>query len=468
MKKDKPRELALLILNNLEQKGTHTGNYLDSAFGKNPGFNERDRSFTAHLVQGVIRWKIRLDWIIKKFSVTPLKKIDPVVLNILRMALYQIFFLDRVPESAAVDRAVDLVKSHRGHHHIVSFVNGLLRNICRNKDGISFPDEKRFPVKFLSTYYSFPAWYVERCFNEFGPVFTEELLKCQNSFPGPNIRVNSLKTGREELVKILGAEGISGEYGKYAPECILLENFSGRIERLLSFREGLFQVQDQAAQMMAHLLNPFPGENILDVCAGVGGKTTHLMELMKCEGTVTALDSDGERLEKLSENALRLGLKNIRTVAADATESMSNKLKPGFDRVLIDAPCSGLGTISRHPDIKWNRTEPDIKRMAGIQRKILDNSAVMLKEGGLLLYAVCTFTREENKTAVDNFLRGSKDMILLDLNDHVPEWGKDLIDNNGFFRSYPNKHNMDGFFAALFMKNRGGNNGKNSTVNTFS
>lgn len=455
MKKDKPRELALLILNNLDKKGTSSGNYLNSAFSKNPGFSERDRSFTANLVQGVLRWKIRLDWIIKKFSVTPLQKIDPEVLNILRIALYQIYFLDRVPESAAVDRAVDQVKSYRGHRHIVSFVNGLLRNICRNKEVLKFPDKKKSQAKFLSTFYSFPAWYVDRCLSDFGPGFTEELLKTQNIFPKLNIRVNSLKTDREELVKTLGADGISGRYGNWAPHCILLDNFSGRIEKLSSFKKGLFQVQDQAAQIMAYLLDPLPGENILDICAGVGGKTTHLIELMQCEGTVTAIDYDEKRLDKLSENAIRLGLKNINTVTADAAMPMLDKLNPGFDRILVDAPCSGLGTISRHPDIKWNKTEPDIKRMARLQKKILDNSAVMLKKGGLLLYVVCTFTREENRTAVDNFLRNSKEMMLLDLKDHVPKWGKDLIDNDGFFRSYPNKHNMDGFFAALFMKKKG-------------
>ncbi|MFC1494760.1 16S rRNA (cytosine(967)-C(5))-methyltransferase RsmB [Thermodesulfobacteriota bacterium] len=456
MKKDKPRELALLTLNNLEKKGKNTGDYLDLAFKENPGLNARDRAFTGNLIQGVIRWKLRLDWMIKEFSSTPLKKINPAVLNILRLALYQIFFLDRVPESAAVDRAVEQAKSEKGHHHIISFVNGLLRNICRNKEGISFPDKKKSPVKYLGTFYSFPAWYVERLYKEFGLVFTEELLASQNRFPELNIRVNFLRTDREKLIKTLGDEGMSGEHGKYSPECILLKNFTGRIRRLSSFRKGLFQVQDQAAQIMAHLLNPFPGENILDVCAGVGGKTTHLVELMKGEGTVTALDSDEKRLEKLRENTDRLGLKKIKTVTADMMAPLSGKVKTEFDRILVDAPCSGLGTISRHPDIKWNKTEPDIKRMGRLQKKLLDNSAVLLKRGGLLLYAVCTFTREENKTVVDNFLRSSKEMMLLDLNDHVPEWGKDLIDNNGFFRSYPNKHNMDGFFAALFMKKKGG------------
>jgi len=454
MKKDKPRELALFILNNLEQKGTYKGNYLDQAFKENPGFDDRDRAFISNLVQGVTRWKLRLDWIVKKFSSTPLKKIDPVILNILRLAIYQIFFLDRVPESAAVDRAVEQVKAQNGHRHLISFVNGVLRNICRNKESIFFPDKSNSPVRYLSSFYSFPQWYVERLYGEFGMEFTEALLISQNRFPELNIRANCLQTSREKLITILADEGVSAEYGKYAPECISLTKFTGRIERLRSFKKGLFQVQDQAAQTMSHLLNPLPGDNILDVCAGLGGKTTHLIELIKGEGTVTALDSSEGRLKQLKKNIKRLGIRNINTVIADAMIPLSDKLKPEFDRVLVDAPCSGLGTISRHPDIKWNRREPHIKRMGRMQKKLLDNSAAMVKKGGLLLYAVCTFTREENKTVVDNFLRSSKDMILLDLKDHIPEWGRDLIDNDGFFRSYPNKHNMDGFFAALFKRKK--------------
>jgi 16S rRNA (cytosine967-C5)-methyltransferase len=296
--------------------------------------------------------------------------------------------------------------------------------------------------------------------------FTDELFAAQNLFPSLNIRTNRIKTDRDKLIKILADDGVEGIPADYAPECIILKNFSGRIERLSSFRNGLFQVQDQAAQIVSRLLNPQQGENILDVCAGLGGKSTHLQELMDGKGEVTALDTDKKRLLSLRENTKRLGTSGIKTVAADASRPLLSVLNQTYDRALIDAPCSGLGTIGRHPDIKWNRAEPDIKRISRIQRKILENSAATVKEGGLLLYVVCTYTREENRTVVDNFLARSKEYSPVNLKEKIPEWGSNLIDNDGFFRSYPHEHNMDGFFAALLKKEI--INGKNSAINTVS
>ena len=454
IKKDKPRELALKTLIKLDKTDSYAGNYLEDIFKSNQGFDDRDRAFISTLIQGVLRWKLRLDWIIGQFSKTPVRKIDPEILNTLRLAVYQILFLDRVPESAAVDIAVEQVKARKGHHHIVSFVNGVLRNICRNKTGINFPLRSRTPSKYLSSYYSFPLWLAERCLDELGMDSAEKLFEAQNSFPSLNIRVNRLKTDRDKLIKILADEGKEGIPAEYAPDCIILKNFSGRIERLSSFKKGLFQVQDQAAQIVSWLLNPIPGEDILDVCAGLGGKSTHLMELMEGRGTVTALDTDKKRLDGLKESARRLGISGIKTVAADASRPFLTVLKQTYDRVLIDAPCSGLGTIGRHPDIKWNRTEPDIKRISRLQRKILENSAEAVKRGGVVLYAVCTYTREENRTVIDNFLARTNGFSIVDLKEQIPEWGTNLIDNDGFFRSYPHKHYMDGFFAALLKKER--------------
>lgn len=454
MKKDKPRELALKTLVNLENKTAYTGNYLEELFNANPDLDERDRAFISNLVQGVLRWKIRIDWIIGQFSRTPLKRINPVINNILRLALYQILFLDRVPESAAVNGAVEQAKAQKEHGHVVPFVNGVLRNICRNKESISFPDKNNDPAKYLSSFHSFPLWLSERCLNEYGMDFTDRLFASQNIFPPLHIRTNTLKVDRANLISILADEGIDGTPAEYAPECIILNNFSGKIERLISFKKGLFQVQDQAAQLMSWLLNPLSGEDILDVCAGLGGKSTHLHELMKGKGTVTSVDTDKKRLNELMKNSRRLGTTGIQTIVADASKPLSGVLPCKYDKVLIDAPCSGLGTVSRHPDIKWNRTEIDIKRISRVQRYILEQSAAVAKKGGLILYVVCTYTREENRTIVDNFLRKAKDFSLLNLKDHIPEWGRNLIDNDGFFRSYPSEHNMDGFFAALIKREK--------------
>ncbi|MBN1903825.1 MAG: 16S rRNA (cytosine(967)-C(5))-methyltransferase RsmB [Deltaproteobacteria bacterium] len=452
MAKDKPRELALDTLVGIEKAGEYAGNYLEDIFSNNPGFDDRDRAFIANLIQGVIRYRLKLDYIIGGFSNTPLKKIDNRVLNILRLAIYQVYFMDRVPESAAVDRAVEQAKAMKGQQHVVPFVNGLLRNICRNKDGVKFPDRKKASVKYLSSFYSFPLWLAQRCFDEAGLVSSEALFEAQNRFPSINIRVNRLKTTADELVRVFADEGINAVHAEYVPDCLILENFSGRIERLPSFKKGLFQVQDQAAQLVSWLLDVKPGQTILDVCAGLGGKSSHLMELMGGKGHVTSLDTDKRRLELLYENARRLGITGIKSVVADASEPFPDRLKNAFDRVLIDAPCSGLGTIGRHPDIKWNRTEIDVKRISRIQRKILENSFEAVKPGGFILYVVCTYTREENRTVIDNFINKNSGASLVDLNTIVPEWARNLIDNEGFFRSYPHKHKMDGFFAALMRK----------------
>ena len=454
IKIDKPRVLALKTLVNLDKAESFSGNYLEDIFKSNPGFDERDKAFISILIQGVTRWKLRLDWITGQFSKTPLKKIDITILNILRLALFQIFFLDRVPERAAVDSAVEQTKAQKGKQHVVSFVNGLLRNICRNMDSIKFPGKSRAPVKYLSRFYSFPEWLSERCINESGFDFTEELFKAQNTFPQINIRANRTKTTTEELIKRLSDEGVEGVPAEYVPECIILKNFSGRIERLKTFKRGMFQVQDQAAQAVSWLLDIQRGHDVLDVCAGLGGKTTHLMERMNDTGSVTAVDTDKKRLAALVENVKRLGLSGVNTVAANASSPLTPVLKKTYDRVLIDAPCSGLGTIRRHPDIKWNRSEPDIKRISRVQRSILENSAGVVKPGGLLLYVVCTYTREENRTVIDNFTAKSKQFSVVDLRDIIPTWGTNLIDNEGFFRSYPHKNNMDGFFAALLKKDR--------------
>lgn len=442
------------MLINLDKTDSYTGNYIEDIFKSDPGLDARDRAFTGNLIQGVVRWKLRLDWIIGQFSRTPVKKIDRVILNILRLAVYQILFLDRTPESAAVNTAVEQVKAEKGHRHLVSFVNGVLRNICRNKNSVTFPEKNREPVKYLSSFYSFPSWLVERNINEFGMDFTEKLFEFQNAFPCLNIRANRLKTDRNDLIKILAAEGIDAVPGEFAPECILLKNFSGRIEKLSAFKKGLFQVQDQAAQIVSYLLNPQPGDEILDICAGLGGKSTHLQELMEGEGTVTALDNDKKRLFSMNDNAKRLGISGIRAVEADASRPFLSVLSQIYDKVLIDAPCSGLGTVGRHPDIKWNRKEPDVKRISRIQKSILEHSAAAVKEGGFLLYAVCTYTREENSTVVDNFLARAKEYSTVNLKKTVPDWAANLIDNDGFFRSYPHKHRMDGFFAALLKKEK--------------
>ncbi len=411
----------------------------------------RDRAFVTHLVQGVWRWRLRLDWIIEQHSDLPLKKVHPRVLAILRLALYQIFFMDRVPDSAAVNEAAIQTKQ-RGLHHAVPFINGVLRTICRRKDHIPYPDRKKDPLGFLSVFYSYPPWLVKLWIGQWGEAFTEELLVAGNRLPTLTVRTNTLKTDRDRLLALLGRKGIAAAPAPHAPEGILLPGFRGSVSELAAFKEGLFQVQDQAAQIASHLLQPGPGEWVLDLCAGRGGKSTHLAECMKDRGRVVSVDIHRWRLRELRRTARRLGIRSVLPLAADAAGPIRALFRRDFDAVLVDAPCSGLGVLSRHPDGKWNRRREDLPRLAQDQLALLLKGAKLLKPGGRMLYVTCTLSEEENDGVVAAFLERQKDFDPVDLRTSGPSWAGALLDEKGFYRTYPHKHAMDGFFGALLKK----------------
>lgn len=451
MKAETPRNLALKALNGLSHRPFLSGSCLDDNFRRSAHLDDRDRAFVSHLVQGVLRWRLRLDWIIEQASDFPIQKITPPILNVLRLAVYQIFFLDKVPESAAVNEAVNQSKAHAAKH-VVSFVNGILRSICREKDKIAFPDPDLDPGHYLSVFYSYPLWVVRKWIADWGRDFTEGLLSAGNRIPVFTIRTNLLRTDRSALTKRFTENGMAARPTAYSPEGILVEGFRGRADELSSFKEGLFQVQDQAAQITSHLLAPQPGETILDLCAGLGGKTTHLAELTRDRGRVLALDISHRRLLSLGRNSGRLGIGSITSLVADASSGLSSLFRGKFNKIMIDAPCSGWGVISRHPDGKWNRDEEDIKRLVLLQKTLLSEAASILRSEGRMLYVTCTLLKDENEEVVKDCLERHREMSLLDMKAHVPEWCLGLINDQGFLRTFPHLHHMDGFFAALFIK----------------
>ena len=427
---------------------------LDEAFRRSPHLEPRDRAFVSNLVSGVWRWRGRLDWLIGRVSTRPLKDISPVVLNILRLALYQIEFMDRVPDSAAVNEAVKQVKS-TGASRAAPFVNGLLRNLCRDRSRIRFPDPAGEPVKSLAASLSYPEWLVARWVAAFGLEETRALLQAQNRVPDLVVRANRMKTDPGDLAARLAKEGVQAEPLKAFPDGVRILDLRGRVDRLEAFREGLFQVQDPGAQTAAHLLSPQPGERILDLCAGLGGKTTHLAELTGGLARVTALDIRPDRLIHLRRAAARLGLSGIDPVAGDGLRGLGRLFKGAFDAVLIDAPCSGLGVLGRHPDGKWNRTEADITRLASVQKALLHEAAEVLRPGGRMLFVTCTIAPEENEEVVQGFLEERSDLELADLRDRAPEWARAFIDAEGFYRALPHLHDIDGFFGALLVRSGG-------------
>ena len=448
-KRANPRNLALSILNRLSHNFAFSDKILKAYFDKNPGLMERDKAFILNIVQGVIRWKLRLDWIIGQFLRFPFESIDPHVLNIMRMAVYQIFFMDRVPEFAIVNEAVN--QSRKKGRHIASTVNAILRNICRNKHKIRFPDRKRDYIRFLSVFYSYPEWLIKKWLRELGEEETERLLDSQNSPPHITIRINMLKTDRDSLLTRLQREGIEATKTRYSPVGITIKRLQRSIDNMPLYRDGFFFVQDEASQLCSYILNPAPNNMILDMCAGLGVKSIHIAELIEKKGKIIALDINPKRLLMLADTSLRYQLRDtIYPVAGDALYA-SSIFNCSFDRILIDAPCSGLGTISRHPDIKWTRKEEDIKMLSEIQKKMLDRVAPLLKKGGRMLYVTCTISKEENEMTVRSFLNRHPEIRLLNIGSEIP-WLNDLVDKEGFFRTYPHIHGMDGFFCALFSR----------------
>jgi 16S rRNA (cytosine967-C5)-methyltransferase len=406
-----------------------------------------------HIVQGVIRWRGRLDWVIRQTASFPMKKISPQVLNILRIGVYQILFMDRVPDSAAVNEAVNLAKKS-GPRHAVASVNGILRSICRNRGRVAFPDPEKDYETYLSVTQSYPLWLTRMWIHELGLTEIEPLMSSQNRIPGLCVRANRLKRSREEVIQILQKEGVTGQPTRFSPEGVRLDGLRGPVDGLEAFQKGYFQVQDEAAQIVSQFLRPQPGDTILDLCAGYGGKSTHLAELMDGKGTVLALDNSVRRLLSLGRNAHRLGIRILRPLAADASGDLASLFKDCINKILVDAPCSGLGVLARHPDGKWRREERDIQRLSGLQGKILERAWGVLAPGGWILYVTCTLSRRENQGVVKDFLSRYPDMSLLDLGKHGPDWAQDLMNPDGTFQSLPNRHGMDGFFAALMEKRK--------------
>ncbi len=443
--------MALGALNRSDPSPGSLERYLNAAFLRVAGLDSRDRAFVVHLAQGVTRWRMRLDWIIAQNVRFPFERIEPAVLNILRLGLYQILFMDRVPDSAAVDEAVKQAKV-AGRSRLAGFVNGLLRNLSRSKGRLCLPDRIQDPVQYLCITYSYPEWLVRLWLEDFGMEASERLLAAGNRMPELVLRVNRLRTVRGEILDRLADEGVSAKATSYSPEGIRVSRSRGFIDQWDVFRRGFVQVQGEAAQVCSHLIQPLPGERILDVCAGQGGKTTHLAELAGDRSDITALDIHPERLVRLRKASERLGVRMIQAVAADVSRPLPLRAEEEFDKILVDGPCSGLGLLSRHPDGKWARRKEDLLDLSKLQEAILHRVFPFLKRGGKLLYVTCTISKVENDGVVRDFLKRQPEVRLIDLSNHVPSWGKELIDRQGYFRALPHIHGMEGFFGALFTK----------------
>ena len=412
---DKTREIALKTLYRIDKEQAYSNIELNEQIKQNRKIlNEKDIGLLSEIVYGVTTWKLTLDEIIKKYSKIRLKKISPWIINILRMGIYQIIFLDKIPKSAAVNESVNLAKRY-GHSSSSNFVNAILRKVEKTDYEEFFKIED--DVERISKTTSMPKWIIEELMKNNNLEQVEEICKNSNLKPNISIRVNRLKITKKELIEKLEQKGIEckkiqcEDKNKSDVEDFLILNRFKNIESLQEFKDGLFTIQDISAGQTAKLLNPRPGEKVLDACSAPGGKTTYMAELMDNEGEIDAWDIHEHRTKLVEQNANRLGIKIIKTCVKDSS-IYDEKMKEKYDKILLDVPCLGIGVIKRKPDIKWQRKPEDVGKITDIQLKILENCAKYLKSGGSLVYSTCSILNEENEKVVNKFLNENNQFYI--------------------------------------------------------
>ncbi len=438
------RAIAHKILLQIEQESGYPDRLIQSYLDRYDYLDPRDKALVTEIVFGVLRWQGRIDSIIAKFSNIRLKKINPLVKVILRTAIYQMLFLDRIPASAAVNEAVKLAKESQPHY-VVRYVNAVLRKVSSNIESLKQVDESNLSSGKIAEIYSHPQWIVDAWIEELGEAETVELCKANNETPPTTIRVNTLLTSVSELERELCSEGLVVEPCLYAPDALKIVKSHSNLMRLQSYKMGLFQVQDEASQLVAHLLTPEPGERVLDACAGFGGKTTLLAQLMQNHGEIVAVDLSSWKIAALEENLSRLKVRIVNPINTDVRNLHDMNIGL-FDRIFLDAPCSGLGVLRRKPDIKWKRRPSDVYRLSLLQAELLDTVSSFVKKGGTIVYATCTLLAIENWGIVESFLQKHAEFCIETVSSVSP-WMKPFQWKDCFC-SFPHRHGTDGFFAA--------------------
>ena len=390
---DIARETALKILYKIDEEKAYSNIVLNSEIKKQKEkLQRKDIGLISEIVYGVTTWRITLDEIIEKYSKIKLKKISKWILNILRMSIYQIIFLDKIPKAAAVNEGVNLAKKY-GNRGSIGFVNAVLRKVDK-KDYTGLFEEKD-NIKRISITTSMPEWIILELKKEGVSIEKiEEICKNSNIRPSISVRINNLKINKQELKEKLQEKGIKTEDG-ILNDFLILNNIKD-IENMEEFTQGYFTVQDEVAGLTALVLNPQPGENVLDACSSPGGKTTYLAELMKNQGNIVATDIHEHRTKLVENAAKRLGINIIKTSVQDATIFNEN-YKEKFDKILLDVPCLGIGVLKRKPDIKWQKEQKDVDEISKIQYKILENCSKYLKKNGEIVYSTCSIFKKENE-----------------------------------------------------------------------
>jgi 16S rRNA (cytosine967-C5)-methyltransferase len=436
------RKLALRVLCHVETSAAFA-DQLIAALAATHGLSPQARAFLRELTYGVLRWRNRLDWLLDHCSDRPLETLTPAIRNLLRLGAYQLYFMDHIPPYAAVSETVRLAKQV-GHAGVVAYVNAVLRALGRQRGAVSLPGAQEDRLAYLTITQSHPRWLVERWLDRYGPQQTMAMCHADNLRPPFVVRVNPLRTTRARLLHSLAADDCEAKPCRYAPDAVVMVSHAP-LDQLESYRQGWFSVQDEAAILCGYLLSPQPREWVLDACAAPGGKATHAAESMADLGTVLCLDHSHQRVTLVEENARRLRLRGLRCLVGNAE---GIEFRRPFDRILLDAPCSGLGVLRRHPDAKWRKGPELISTMARQQTTLLEHLCHLVKPDGVLLYVTCSTEAEENQHVVQAFIDRHPNYKLEAVANDLPDAARVFAREGGWFQSWPGPEDLDGFFAA--------------------
>jgi len=437
------------VLERVQRAGAYADLALHAQLGRSD-LPAGDRAFATDLVRGTLRWRGRLDYLLSPLVDRDLEKLEPLVANALRLGAYQIVCTDRVPHSAAVDQTVRCVRA-AGADRASGLVNAVLRRLAVEHDGMPLPTLEADPLGHLTHTLSLPPWLAARWLELYGPETAAALARACNEVPPLTVRANRLRTDADALLAELAPRWPEARRCAHARDGLVLGH-RGNPALDPAFLEGRFTVQDEASQLVVALLDPRPGEHVLDACAAPGGKTGAIAERLGGRGEVVAIDRHPRRLDLVRRHVRRLGLSDVRCVARDAARPLADLgSREHFDRVLVDAPCSGLGTLRRNPDARWRVGADDPARLAEIQRTILRNAATRVRAGGALVYSTCTLLPEENEQVIEAFLAESPDFEPVAA-EAIPDEARALVGEDGFLRSLPHVNGADGFFAARLVR----------------
>lgn len=438
------REIAYKVLLDIEKNKNYSNMSINKHF-KDVKLSNQDRGLATEIIYGVIENKYYIDYMIDKLSKVKTNKMEIYVKTLLRMGIYQIMFLNSISDYAAVNETVNLAK--KKNSKVSGFVNGILRNVIRQKETIGEIKVKD-DVDYLSIKYSYDKWMIRNWMIHFGREFTEELLEANSERPSIYLRTNTLKITRDELIEKLEQQNIKASKVNVVDEAIKVEHLKD-IENNTLYKEGLFTVQDISSMLVGKVMNPKENSLVLDVCSAPGGKTTHMATLMNNTGQVVSRDIYEHKLKLIKASCKRLGLTNVEVEEFNGL-SLDRESIGKFDYVLADVPCSGLGIIRRKPEIKYKEKE-EFRDLPPIQKNILENASKYVKKGGTLIYSTCTIQDSENIDVVNEFLQKNKNFELAPINEVKVD-----LDNQekGYMKIYPNVHEMDGFFIAKLIRVR--------------